>query len=67
MVIHERQEAAKQFFSIKEFAAILGLNESTVYEAIKRGDVRAVRIGPKLWRIPTSEIDRLLREAGIEG
>jgi excisionase family DNA binding protein len=31
--------------SVQKFAAMLGVHENTVYEWVKRGDVRAVRIG----------------------
>lgn len=47
----------------EEFVALTGLSLSTVYRWIKKGELKATKLGPKLWRIPKSE---LLRALGIE-
>jgi excisionase family DNA binding protein len=47
------------FMSIAEFAMVLGVSQSTVERRVKDRTIRAIRVG-KLWRIPTSEIARLL-------
>lgn len=47
----------------EEFVAFTGYSLSTVYRWIKNGDLKASKIGPKLWRIPKSE---LLRALGME-
>lgn len=47
----------------EEFVALTGLSLSTVYRWIKKGELKATKLGPKLWRIPKSE---LLRALGME-
>jgi excisionase family DNA binding protein len=46
--------------SVDEVAAVLGLSPAGVRCAIKRGDIPAVRVGPKTLRVPTSWLRRLL-------
>ena len=46
-----------------QFVALTGYSLSTVYRWIKKGDLKASKLGPKLWRIPKSE---LLRALGME-
>ena len=46
-----------------QFVALTGYSLSTVYRWIKNGDLKASKLGPKLWRIPKSE---LMRALGIE-
>lgn len=47
----------------EEFVSLTGLSLSTVYRWIKKGEIKATKLGPKLWRIPKSE---LLRALGME-
>ena len=54
-----------KFFKPSRFAKLIDSNRSTIYELIKRGDLRAVKIGGNL-RIPASELDRLARAAESE-
>ncbi|MCI2000590.1 MAG: helix-turn-helix domain-containing protein [Clostridia bacterium] len=35
----------------KEVMEILGISKNTLYELIKDGEIPAVRLGKKLWRI----------------
>ena len=44
------------------FAQMVDLSRASVYAAIDRGEIRAVRIGGSL-RIPASELARLQQEA----
>lgn len=44
------------FYTAKELADILKIKKSTVYEMIKRGEIRSVKIGKQL-RIPAEEIE----------
>jgi excisionase family DNA binding protein len=49
-----------------EAALALGVSVSTLYRAVRVGDVRAIRLAGKKrgdMRIPASEVDRLLRES----
>lgn len=47
------------FYTPKEAAALLGVHQITVYRWLNDGSLRGVRLGPKLWRIPRSEIERM--------
>ena len=47
----------------EQFVELTGYSLSTVYRWIKNGYLKASKIGPKLWRIPKSE---LLRALGME-
>jgi excisionase family DNA binding protein len=48
-----------EFLSPAEVGQILGIGRHGVYAAIKSGDIRAVRVGPKLLRVPRSALDEL--------
>jgi excisionase family DNA binding protein len=41
-------------------ASKFSLDESTVYKMIDRGEIKAIRIGKKTLRIPSSELERYL-------
>ena len=44
--------------SVPDAAKMLGIGRNTGYEAVKRGDIRAVKIGGRIV-VPLSEIKRL--------
>ncbi len=50
----------KQYWKIKDFADHFGLDKSTVYNQIERGEIRAIRVGKTALRIPTDEVKRIL-------
>jgi excisionase family DNA binding protein len=50
----------RQYWKIKDFADHFGLDKSTVYKQIERGEIRAIRIGKTALRIPTDEVKRIL-------
>lgn len=50
-----REEAV----SPQKFAQVLGISVTTTYRWIKRGYVRAYRVGPQIIRIPRTEIVRM--------
>jgi excisionase family DNA binding protein len=50
----------RQYWKIKEFADHFGLDKSTVYNQIDRGEIRAIRTGKTALRIPTDEVKRIL-------
>ena len=55
--------------SVEEAAGLLGIGRTTLYELIRRGEVRPIRIG-RCVRIPQREleayIDRLIAETWSE-
>jgi excisionase family DNA binding protein len=53
------EQIERQTYDVPVTAKILGVGRNAVYDAVKRGDVRAIQIGKRLV-IPKSEIDRLL-------
>jgi excisionase family DNA binding protein len=53
------QQFERQTYDVPVAGKILGVGRNAAYEAVKRGDIRAIWIG-KRCVIPKSEIDRLL-------
>lgn len=52
--------------SIEEAADILGIGRSAAYEAARSGAIPAVRIGPKLLRVPKAALARMLGADSLE-
>ena len=52
----------KLTFTVSEFGRLAGIGRNLAYEAVRTGQVRAVRIGKRLL-IPKSEVRRLLGES----
>lgn len=55
-------EHKKDFYSINEFAKLLGVHPNTIRRCVKKGRISALKIGSEfrpLYRIPASEIDRI--------
>ena len=46
-------------YTVEEARKLLGLGRGSMYEAVRRGDIGAVRIGRRLL-IPKAELQRLL-------
>jgi len=53
----------RRAYGIRETAAMLGVSPNHVLRAIKRGELRAVRLGQR-WLIPQDAIDALLAGEG---
>ncbi len=53
-------ESVRAFLSIAEFLQRVPIKRTAFYAAVKRGDIRVVRIGGRTL-IPTDEIERLVR------
>ena len=49
----------KVAFGVDEVASLLGLHKNSVYRAIWKGEIRAVKLGARLL-VPRSELERLL-------
>lgn|GEM_PF-2157836 len=57
---------SKQFLTVKEVAELLRVSRRTVYTWIDEGVIRAVKVNDmdkSAIRIPSSEVDRILKEA----
>jgi len=50
----------KEIMNLREVAEYLGLNERTVYNLVKKGEIPAIRIG-KQWRIKKENIDMMFK------
>ena len=48
----------------RQFVDLSGFSSATVYRWLESGYLRGTKAGPKLWRIPRSELARV---AGWEG
>ena len=60
-------ELSDHYMRVRDYARKFSLDESTVYKMIDRGEIKAIRIGKKTLRIPSSELERYLeREPAIE-
>jgi excisionase family DNA binding protein len=52
----------RRTMDIPTFAKEIGISRNAAYEAVKRGEIPAIRIGRR-FLIPADTIDRLLAEA----
>jgi excisionase family DNA binding protein len=59
----ERKVSTGEFLDPRAFGALLDLNRESVYRAISRGELQAVRVGRAI-RLPVSQLDDLLAERG---
>ncbi len=50
----------KALFTPQEIRDITGLSMPTVYRHIRAGNIKSVRIGPRLLFIPRSELERVM-------
>jgi excisionase family DNA binding protein len=50
---------APRAYNPDAFAKVVGLGRTTVYELIRRGEIRSIKIGRRRL-IPAEEVDRLL-------
>ena len=60
----KKREPTGDFLDPLAFAELLDLNRESIYRAIDRGDLRAIRVGRAI-RLPRAQLDALL--AGGEG
>jgi excisionase family DNA binding protein len=57
------REQERDLLTIAEAAAVLGLTVRGVQERVRRRHMHGVRVSPRLWLIPRSEVERA-KEAG---
>ncbi|MGJ9441496.1 MULTISPECIES: MerR family transcriptional regulator [Actinotignum] len=51
---------SKQILTTREVASLMGVSRTTVTRWCSENDIRAVRLPSGQWRIPRSEVDRIL-------
>jgi len=50
-----------RYLSLSDFAKFAGMSRTTAWKLAKSGRLRVFRLGPRLLRVPTSEVARLGR------
>lgn len=55
------QHNERQYITIPELAKIMGLSRVAVFKKVKRGEIRAIRIG-RNYAIKTSGLDQIMRK-----
>ena len=58
----ERKTATGDYLDARAFGALTNLNRESIYRAIARGDLEAIRIGRAI-RLPLSQLENLLVES----
>ena len=53
----------RQTVTVEEAAKLLGIGRGSAYEAVRRGELPAIRLGKRLV-VPRAALDRLLASAG---
>lgn len=56
----------ESYLTVAEVAELLRLNQQTVRNIIDRGELRAVRVGPRRVRIRQSDLDAFLAESSSQ-
>jgi excisionase family DNA binding protein len=57
-----KTDRTDQLWSVRDAAAILKVTTKTIYRHIQDHNLRALRVGPRLLRIPHSELVAFLRD-----
>jgi excisionase family DNA binding protein len=55
-----RQEDACEFLDPTGIASLVGLNPATIRRFLREGAIKGTRFGCRRWRIPRSEVRRML-------
>jgi len=59
--VSEGKLGGERMYTIREVCARLGLAYITVWQWVRQGKIKAVRVGGRI-RIPESELKRMVRE-----
>ena len=57
----QKKTATGDFLDARAFGELLDLNRESIYKAIARGELRAVRVGRAI-RLPRAQLDALLAD-----
>ena len=57
----ERKVSDGTYLDARGFGKLLGLNRESIYRAVSRGELQAVRVGRSI-RLPRAQLDALLIE-----
>ena len=55
----ETEKPKEQFYTVKELGRLIFKNPNTIRIHIREGDIKAVKMGGRGWRIPPAEVERL--------
>ena len=58
-----KKRSTGEFLDAREFGELTNLNRESIYKAIARGELQAIRIGRAI-RLPRNQLDSLLAEGG---
>ena len=62
----------KPFLTPAEVAGVLGLNVFTIYNLLKSGELKGVKLGHRTWRIEKKSLDlyiesKKVKKGGLDG
>lgn len=60
----KRTENFPEMMTIQEVATLLNVTYHTVFKWIQNGELHAVRVGPKVWRVPSVSYVEFLKTCG---
>ena len=52
-------------FTVEETGSILGLSRGSAYDAVRRGDIPAIKIGRRLL-VPRVALEKMLTKVGLD-
>ena len=55
----EAEKPKGQFYTVKELGKLIFKNTNTLRQEIRKGDIKAVKMGGRGWRISPAEVERL--------
>jgi excisionase family DNA binding protein len=61
----ERKTATGEFVTARIMGAMLNINRESVYRAIARGELQAIRVGRSI-RLPRAQLDTLLIDGNCD-
>jgi len=54
-----------ELYTPNEVAKVLGVSYDTILNLVKKGKLKAIRIGPRLIRIKKTSVEELLNETNL--